>query len=78
MFEYLNMGGQASSDKSELMGIQLARMHRRLSPNGMYGFDIDNTIGGEPESERRGRIFRCVRTSRPSQRGCLILTSEKA
>lgn len=47
VFEYLNMGGRSSADKAELMGVQLARMHRTLSPNGKYGFDIDNTIGGE-------------------------------
>lgn len=46
VFEYLDMGGGASSERSELMGAQLARMHRRLSSNGMYGFDVDNTIGG--------------------------------
>ncbi|CAN0018837.1 unnamed protein product, partial [Discosporangium mesarthrocarpum] len=42
VFEYLNMGGRGSG---ELMGIQLAQMHRALSPNGKYGFDMDNTIG---------------------------------
>lgn len=28
------------------MGVQLAQMHRSLSPNGKYGFHVDNTIGG--------------------------------
>lgn len=40
------MGGRSSADKAELMGKQLAQMHRSLSPNGMYGFHVENTIGG--------------------------------
>lgn len=40
------MGGRASAERSELMGAQLARMHKSLSPNGKYGFHVDNTIGG--------------------------------
>ncbi|CAN0218692.1 unnamed protein product [Laminaria digitata] len=39
------MGGRSSEGKAELMGAQLARMHRSLSPNGKYGFHLDNTIG---------------------------------
>lgn len=49
VFEYLNMGGQSSVEKAELMGVQLAQMHRSFSPNGKYGFDIDNTIGATPQ-----------------------------
>lgn len=40
------MGGRASPERAELMGAQLAQMHRSLSPNGKYGFHVDNTIGG--------------------------------
>lgn len=40
------MGGRASPERAELMGVQLAQMHRSLSPNGKYGFHVDNTIGG--------------------------------
>lgn len=40
------MGGRASAERAELMGAQLAQMHRSLSPNGKYGFHVDNTIGG--------------------------------
>lgn len=46
IFEHLNMGGRASPERAELMGVQLAQMHRSLSPNGKYGFHVDNTIGG--------------------------------
>lgn len=46
IFEHLNMGGRANAERSELMGAQLARMHRSLSPNGKYGFHVDNTCGG--------------------------------
>ena len=46
IFEYLDMGGRSSAERSELMGAQLARMHKSLSPNGKYGFHVDNTIGG--------------------------------
>ncbi|CAM9190094.1 unnamed protein product [Ectocarpus sp. 4 AP-2014] len=45
IFEHLNMGGRASAERAELMGAQLAQMHRSLSPNGKYGFHVDNTIG---------------------------------
>ncbi|CAM9871758.1 unnamed protein product, partial [Hapterophycus canaliculatus] len=49
IFEYLNMGGRASPERAELMGAQLAKMHRSLSPNGKYGFHVDNTIGATPQ-----------------------------
>eukprot|EP00752_Nemacystus_decipiens_P007182 g6431.t1 len=49
IFEHLNMGGRASPERAELMGVQLAQMHRSLSPNGKYGFHVDNTIGATPQ-----------------------------
>ncbi|CAM9645256.1 unnamed protein product, partial [Choristocarpus tenellus] len=45
VFEYMNMGGRGTAETSELMGAQLAQMHRCASSNGMYGFEVDNTIG---------------------------------
>lgn len=30
-------------------GVQLAKMHRTLSTNGLFGFDVDNTIGATPQ-----------------------------
>lgn len=61
------MGGRSSEGKSELMGAQLAQMHRSLSPNGKYGFHVDNTIGGimrkMPKLSRRVRYEMVLSTA---------------
>ena len=47
VFEYLNfVGGQGSQRE---LGRQLALMHKCLSPNGQFGFHVDNTIGATPQ-----------------------------
>ncbi len=46
VFEYLNLGGGGSAKD---MGTDLAAMHRCFSKDGMYGWDIDNTIGATPQ-----------------------------
>jgi fructosamine-3-kinase len=44
VFEYLDMGGGSrGGDSSRELGRALARMHRCTSPNGQYGFHVDNT-----------------------------------
>merc|ERR1719223_1579309 len=46
VFEYLNFcGGGSGYD----LGKQLAKMHRCFSPNGQFGFHLDNTIGATPQ-----------------------------
>ena len=47
VFEYLNLGG--GGDEAE-KGRKLALMHKCTSPNGMYGFHCDNTIGATPQA----------------------------
>ena len=46
VFEKLNMGGRG--DPVEY-GKQLAAMHRCTSPNGKFGYKINNTIGATPQ-----------------------------
>lgn len=46
VFEYLNLSG--GGDEYE-KGRKVAQMHRSLSPNGDYGFHVDNTIGATPQ-----------------------------
>jgi fructosamine-3-kinase len=46
VFECLEFGGQGSQYE---LGQQLARMHRSMSDNGMFGFHVDNTIGATPQ-----------------------------
>jgi len=41
-FEYLHF---CSGGSGRELGINLAKMHKHFSPNGKFGFDIDNTIG---------------------------------
>ena len=48
LFEYLDMTSSGQGSQHEL-GQQLARLHRSLSPNGKFGFDVDNTIGATPQ-----------------------------
>jgi fructosamine-3-kinase len=48
VFEFLNMG-RSSSAKFTECGEQLARMHLCTSPNGKFGFHVDNTIGATPQ-----------------------------
>jgi fructosamine-3-kinase len=42
IFEKINFGGSSSPER---MGRELAAMHRHTSPNGMYGWKMNNTIG---------------------------------
>eukprot|EP00607_Mallomonas_marina_P003002 CAMPEP_0182433710 /NCGR_PEP_ID=MMETSP1167-20130531/65032_1 /TAXON_ID=2988 /ORGANISM="Mallomonas Sp, Strain CCMP3275" /LENGTH=295 /DNA_ID=CAMNT_0024622735 /DNA_START=305 /DNA_END=1192 /DNA_ORIENTATION=- len=42
VFERLNLGGSGSG---EAMGKKLAEMHKHTSPDGMYGWRLNNTIG---------------------------------
>jgi len=46
IFEYLNFGGGGSMKQ---MAEDLAAMHRCTSPDGRYGFHIDNTCGATPQ-----------------------------
>ncbi|KAG7360888.1 fructosamine/ketosamine-3-kinase [Nitzschia inconspicua] len=47
LFEYLNFCGGGSQYQ---LGVMLAKMHKRgISPNGKFGFHIDNTIGATPQ-----------------------------
>ena len=46
VFEHLRIGG--GGDGAE-MGRKLAAMHRVESPDGRFGFRIDNTIGATPQ-----------------------------
>mmetsp|Transcript_18403 Transcript_18403/g.44459 ORF Transcript_18403/g.44459 Transcript_18403/m.44459 type:complete len:378 (+) Transcript_18403:81-1214(+) len=46
VFEYLDFcGGGNQYD----LGVKLAQMHRHTSPDGKFGFVIDNTIGATPQ-----------------------------
>lgn len=42
IFEYLEMSSGGSQYN---LGQQLAKMHRNINPNGLYGFHINNAIG---------------------------------
>jgi fructosamine-3-kinase len=47
LFEYLDFCGGGSQRE---LGVMLAKMHKKgISPNGMFGFHIDNTIGATPQ-----------------------------
>jgi fructosamine-3-kinase len=46
VFEYVNF---CSGGSGQELGINLAKMHKRLSPSGKFGFDMDNTIGATPQ-----------------------------
>lgn len=46
VFEYLDFCGGGSGYE---LGRQLAKMHRSTSPNGKFGFHLDNTIGATPQ-----------------------------
>jgi len=46
VFEYLDFCGGGSQYE---LGVQLAKMHRNTSPNGKFGFHLDNTIGATPQ-----------------------------
>jgi len=46
VFEHLPMGGHGDPARA---GRELAAMHRNLSPNGQFGFDISNTCGATPQ-----------------------------
>jgi fructosamine-3-kinase len=47
LFEYLDFCGGGSQHE---LGVMLAKMHKRgISPNGLFGFHIDNTIGATPQ-----------------------------
>jgi fructosamine-3-kinase len=47
LFEYLDFCGGGSQHE---LGVMLAKMHKEgISPNGMFGFHIDNTIGATPQ-----------------------------
>jgi fructosamine-3-kinase len=48
VFEFLNMGRSSKAKYTET-GEQLARMHLCTSPNGKFGFHVDNTIGATPQ-----------------------------
>eukprot|EP00638_Chattonella_subsalsa_P009737 CAMPEP_0117754968 /NCGR_PEP_ID=MMETSP0947-20121206/13164_1 /TAXON_ID=44440 /ORGANISM="Chattonella subsalsa, Strain CCMP2191" /LENGTH=339 /DNA_ID=CAMNT_0005574197 /DNA_START=139 /DNA_END=1158 /DNA_ORIENTATION=- len=60
VFEHLNMGGGGSLKQ---MGQELAAMHRNTSPNGKFGFHIDNTCGATPQPntwEETWADFYCI------------------
>lgn len=46
VFEYLRFTGGGSGRE---LGRRLAILHRRTSPNGRYGFHVNNTIGATPQ-----------------------------
>jgi len=46
IFEYLEFTSGGSHYE---LGQQLAKMHRSMSPNGKFGFHVDNTIGATPQ-----------------------------
>jgi fructosamine-3-kinase len=46
VFEYLEFCGGGSQYE---LGVKLAQMHRHTSPDGKFGFAIDNTIGATPQ-----------------------------
>jgi len=46
IFEYLEFGGGGNQFE---LGKKLAQMHRTFSPDGKFGFDVDNTIGATPQ-----------------------------
>eukprot|EP00559_Dactyliosolen_fragilissimus_P000995 CAMPEP_0184857326 /NCGR_PEP_ID=MMETSP0580-20130426/2489_1 /TAXON_ID=1118495 /ORGANISM="Dactyliosolen fragilissimus" /LENGTH=307 /DNA_ID=CAMNT_0027352863 /DNA_START=152 /DNA_END=1075 /DNA_ORIENTATION=- len=46
VFEYLDFCGGGSQYE---LGKQLAQMHKCFSPNGNFGFHVDNTIGATPQ-----------------------------
>lgn len=46
VFEFLDFGGSGSE---VIQAEQLCAMHRVTSPNGMFGWKIDNTIGPTPQ-----------------------------
>ena len=46
VFEYLQFCSGGSGRET---GVQLAKMHRTLSSNGLFGFHVDNTIGATPQ-----------------------------
>lgn len=46
IFEWLEFTSGGSQYE---LGQQLAKMHRSTSPNGKFGFDVDNTIGATPQ-----------------------------
>lgn len=46
LFEYLEFTGGGSQYE---LGQQLAKMHRKQSENGEFGFHVDNTIGATPQ-----------------------------
>jgi len=46
VFEYLDFGGSGSE---VTQAERLCAMHRVTSPNGMFGWKIDNTIGATPQ-----------------------------
>jgi fructosamine-3-kinase len=49
IFERLSLGGYGVGDK---LGEKLAAMHQCTSPNNMFGYDIDNTIGATPQPNK--------------------------
>lgn len=49
LFEYMSMGGSRTGETAVKMGKQLAQMHRKTSPNGKYGWSLDNTCGATPQ-----------------------------
>mmetsp|Transcript_19226 Transcript_19226/g.29148 ORF Transcript_19226/g.29148 Transcript_19226/m.29148 type:complete len:372 (-) Transcript_19226:66-1181(-) len=46
VFEYLEFSGGGNGRE---LGQDLAKMHRVVSDNGKFGFDVDNTIGATPQ-----------------------------
>jgi len=51
VFEYLEFCGGGSGYE---LGRDLARMHRSVSPDGKFGFVVDNTIGATPQPNLPG------------------------
>jgi protein-ribulosamine 3-kinase len=49
VLEYVAMGRSPSPSSWETFGSQLAAMHRRVSPDGSYGWHCANFIGATPQ-----------------------------
>ncbi|KAJ3129399.1 hypothetical protein HK098_001500 [Nowakowskiella sp. JEL0407] len=49
VMERLHMGRIRSHQGQRELGAKIAKMHQYVSPNGKYGFEINNTIGWTPQ-----------------------------
>lgn len=54
VLEYIELGS-ANKKSSYLMGQQLAKMHKCLSPSGNFGWNINNYIGRTPQINTKSK-----------------------